>query len=151
MPRKKLVVSNKDDKNVKSKSYKKLEELVDSYYIHKEEEKSLKSVISEQNNEIKKQLMVDSLESDGKYILNTSKVVATLANRQKVSMNEDKLLEVAKANGLESIIKTKEYIDLDALEDLLYNNQVSNDIKLEIAQCEEVKDSWTLVVKPIKK
>ena len=77
--------------------------------------------------------------------------VAKLTKSNRESFNEDKLLEIAHNNNLDEIIKTKEYIDMDLLEDAIYNGKISEDILLEMGKAKEVKEVVTLKVSKVKK
>lgn len=134
-------------------SLDRLKDLVTNYYENKEDEKTIKKLVSEQNADIKRLLMEnDNLKtSDGDYIYNTGTIVAKLADKVSKTLNEDKLLSVAKKYKISGIVKTKEYIDMDALEDMMYKGQLSAEIKQEIAKCEEIKRTPTLTVKAMTK
>lgn len=141
-------------KNILSRAQlNELDELAKEYYSNKEEEKALKKELSEQNTEIKRLLQENPAlkTSDGDYIYNAGTLVVKLANRCTKTLNEDKLLEVAKKHKLKSIIKTKEYVDIEALEDLMYKGQIEPEVKQALLECEEVKNSPTLTVKPMTK
>lgn len=51
-------------------------------------------------------------------------VKATVSTTNKVSYNEDKLIEYLKSLGVPDIVKTKEYVDMEALESAIYHGQV---------------------------
>lgn len=53
-----------------------------------------------------------------------SGVKATVSTTNKVSYNEEKLIEYLKSLGVPDIVKTKEYVDMEALESALYHGQV---------------------------
>ena len=93
----------------------------------------------------------DLKNSDGDYVYNTGELVCKLSNRLTKTLNEDKLLEIAKKHALNNLIKTKEYVDTDILEDLMYKGQIPDDIKAEIAECIQVKTTPTLTVKALTK
>lgn len=77
---------------------------------------------------------------------------AYLQYSNKVDMDEDKVIEILKENCkeeyLKNVIKTKEYVDFEALESLIYNGRISAE-KLEPAQ--NVKNIISLYTKAIKK
>ncbi len=131
----------------------KLKNLVKEYYVNKEDEKTIKKLLSEQNAELKQLLTEreDFKNSDGDYVYNTGELVCKLSNRLTKTLNEDKLLEIAKKHALNNLIKTKEYVDTDILEDLMYKGQIPDDIKAEIAECIQVKTTPTLTVKALTK
>ena len=59
-------------------------------------------------------------------------------------MNEAKLLEVLRQNGINSAIKTKEYVDMDALEAYLYNNAPSVDLARQLEACRTTSETVQL-------
>lgn len=138
---------------VEGNELKRLESLVPEYFDNKEEEKAIKKVVSEQNEEIKKLMSsTASLKtSDGDYVFDAGSVIAKLSERLTKSLNEEKLIEVIKKAKIGGVVKTKEYIDMEALEDLMYKGLIPADVKREIAECEEVKRTPTLTVKASKK
>lgn len=77
---------------------------------------------------------------------------AYLQYSNKIDMDEDKIIEILKnylsLEGQKKVIKTKEYVDFDALETLIYNDVVPAQI-LEPAQT--VKTTISLYTKAIKK
>lgn len=77
---------------------------------------------------------------------------AYLQYSNKVDMNEDKIIEILKENCEEDdykkVIKTKEYVDFEALESLIYNGGINAE-KLEPAQ--QIKNIVSLYTKPVKK
>ena len=51
----------------------------------------------------------------------------------------------------EGLIKTKEYVDMDVLENLLYHNKFDEAEISSISSCQEIKNIPTLKVKKVKK
>lgn len=51
-------------------------------------------------------------------------VKASVSTTNKVSYNEDKLIEYLKSLGVPDVVKTKEYVDMEALESAIYHGQV---------------------------
>lgn len=94
--------------------------IIDSYGKNKDEEKSLKKYIDKESKLIKEYFSKNNLESfESEYY------TATVSQTTKTSLNDDLAIEILKANlkpeELKTVIKTKEYIDEDALEKLSYN------------------------------
>lgn len=82
----------------------------------------------------------------------------TYTEAERVSFKEDKLLIRLKeivANKdpkeFEGLIKTKEYVDMDVLENLLYHNKFNEAEISSISSCQEIKNIPTLKVKKVKK
>ena len=106
------------------------------------------SVVQVQNAEIKaimKSFVVSKYETDD--------YKATYSIVKKETMNEEKLLEIlipAVPSNL-GIIKTKQYIDYDALENAIYKGFISDETILEMDKAKEVKETVTLRVTKKKK
>lgn len=94
--------------------------IIDSYGKNKDEEKGLKKYIDKESKLIKEYFSKNNLES-----FESNKYTATVSNTTKTSLNDDLAIEILKANlkpeELKTVIKTKEYIDGDALEKLSYS------------------------------
>lgn len=94
--------------------------IIDSYGKNKDEEKCLKKYIDKESKQIKEYFSKNNLEC-----FESEKYTATVSNTTKTSLNDDLAIEILKANlkpeELKTIIKTKEYIDEDALEKLSYS------------------------------
>ena len=116
-----------------------LEELIPRYAMNKNELDSYTKICKEENEQIKAAL-VDLGENEysaGGYTV--KRIVAV-----KESMNEAKLLEVLRQNGIDVAIKTKEYVDMDALEAYLYNNIPSADLARQIESCRTTTETVQL-------
>lgn len=94
--------------------------IIDSYGKNKDEEKCLKNYIDKESKQIKEYFSKNNLEC-----FESEKYTATVSNTTKTSLNDDLAIEILKANlkpeELKTVIKTKEYIDEDALEKLSYS------------------------------
>lgn len=116
-----------------------LEELIPQYAFNKSELDSYTKICKEENERIKAQLadIGEDTYSAGGYTV--KKIVAI-----KESMNEAKLLEVLRQNGITGAIKTKEYVDMDALEAYLYNNAPSADLARQLEACRTTSETVQL-------
>lgn len=123
----------------------KLEKLIPQYAQDKLLLDTYKKTCDAENAEIK-QLMLEenktTFEADG-YIAN--RIVSV-----RETMNEDALLAIAHHHGIPEIVKTKEYIDFEALEDAIYNGRISKDILIEIGKARESKEIVTLKISKVK-
>lgn len=123
-----------------------LERLIPQYAANKVELDSYKKICDRENTQIKsimRDFAINKYEADG------YKASYSVSTRE--TMNEDKLLEIAHMYGIPEIVKTKEYIDFDALEKALYDGKISKEIMLEMDKAKEVKEVVTLRVSKIKK
>lgn len=119
--------------------------LVDEYAKNKKAFDELKKVCEEQNKELKslmKELDLADCSTKDWYV--------KLGQQKRESMNEDMLLDIAHKNNLQ-IIKVKECIDYDSLENLLYKGEIAKDIIREINKARQVKIVTTLKVAKKKK
>ena len=117
-----------------------LEELVKSYYTNKLELDSYDKICKDENNKIKAKMSemdTDTFEVDDL----TAKIVV----QHRDSFNEEKLLAVARALNL-NVIKTREYVDMDALESVLYAGTLSKNDLAKLNDCKESKEVQTLKV-----
>ena len=132
--------------------------------MNKVEEKNLKKTIDSLAEEkTQKTKLENSIKSKGDFVKSKFKELkvdeyygdnyrAYLQYSNKIDMDEDKVIEILKENckkaDLKDVIKTKEYVDFDALENLIYNGGIEAQ-KLEPAQ--SVKTTVSLYTKVIKK
>lgn len=116
-----------------------LDELIQAYAFNKGELDSYTKICKEENEQIKAALVElgENEYSAGGYTV--KRIVAT-----KESMNEAKLLEVLRQNGIEAPIRTREYVDMDALETYLYNNMPSTDLARQIDSCRVTSETVQL-------
>ena len=121
----------------------KLDDLIPLYYEHNELVKKHKKVADETNKEIKK-----IMAEQGITEFATHGLVAKVSVSERVDLMEDVLIEKIKELGIEGIIKTKEYIDMDALETALYNGLISPAM---LAKAQTKKEVVTLRIMKEKK
>jgi hypothetical protein len=107
-----------------------LEELIPSYYLNKRELDSYKKICDTSNAKIK-DLMLAANENEHQV----GDLVAKRTVVTKESMSEDKLMAVLHKYNIDGIIKTREYVDMDALESYMYNNELSPEIASDLASC----------------
>lgn len=118
---------------------KKLDELIPTYYRNKEKMENYKKLVDEQNKNIK-ELM------NGEYSYEVGKYKAVVSTSTRVSMDEQKLMMLLKANNIKGVIKTIEVVDMDALENLIYHNEIPKDVLKRIGECKSEKEVKSLRV-----
>lgn len=118
---------------------KKLDELIPTYYRNKEKMENCKKLVDEQNKNIK-ELM------NGEYSYEVGKYKAVVSTSTRVSMDEQKLMMLLKANNIKGVIKTIEVVDMDALENLIYHNEIPKDVLKRIGECKSEKEVKSLRV-----
>lgn len=116
-----------------------LKELIRLFYEDKQNLDKYKKLTDEYNQEIK-----DAMKELGINEFNTDNgLVAKITIQNRESFIEDNLINKLKELQLPEIIKTKEYVDMDALEDAIYNGKLNAS---ELTNCREIKQVVTLKV-----
>ena len=117
-----------------------LNELIAQYGEQNDSCNKLKKVVTDLNSKIKK-----AIHELGKE--NTDIVVdgwkCSLSVTDSSDFNEDRLLEFCKQHNID-VVKTKEYVDAEALEKLIYNGDISKEVMLEMDSCRDIKTRETL-------
>lgn len=126
-----------------------LNELVKAYISTKNDADDLKKVADRQNAQIKK------IMSDNNYkeYITDNNYVAKYLVQTRTSMNEDMLLEKLKMldDIPDGLIKTKEYVDTDMLENLIYKGDLDKEILDKISSCVTEKEVVQLRISKAKK
>ena len=117
-----------------------LDGLINSYKQNKDSLDSYKELTDEQNSRIKEIMQSNNINEY--CTLRGLKAKITVQKRE--SFIEGKLISKLKELGVTSPIKLVEQVDMDELENVIYNNQL--DAK-ELNSCKQVKEVVTLKVK----
>lgn len=123
----------------------KLDTLIPQYAENKNMLDDYKKICDKENKQIKK-LMTDDTYETGGY-------KATKSIQTRESFNEDRFLAIASLHRVFrdiGIIKTKEYVDIEALESAIYKGMLDKETLMEIDKCRESKEVVTLKVTKIK-
>ena len=127
-----------------------LDKLIASYVLNKGEFDSLKKITERDNGRIKDMML--ELNLTERQV--GDRVVKRIV-QEKEAFNEELLLELIKTKCpkdiQDKIIKTKEYVDMDCLEDAIYNSSIPSDFLFDMDTCREVKQVVTLRVSKVKK
>lgn len=124
----------------------KLDILIPQYAENKSMLDDYKKICDKENKQIK-ELMTDDTYEAGGY-------KATKSVQIRESLNEDRFLAIASWHRIFrdiGIIKTKEYVDTEALESAIYKGMLDKEALMEIDKCRESKEVVTLKVSRIKK
>lgn len=119
-----------------------LETLVPEFFRVKETADEYKKSADAQNKKIKSIIKEIADESQ---VLEVAGYKVDFQKQERTSMNEPMLMETFKKHKKAQlakdlgIIKTKEYIDYDALESALYNGRLSEKLVADMQNCEETK------------
>ncbi len=116
---------------------KDLEALVNDYHNYNTEVKELQKKVKELNKNIKtnfKELGISEYVSkDG--------IKVTISETERVTPNEDKMLQRLKDLGYTDCITTKEIIDVAKLEDAIYTHKID---AAKLSDCNDVKKVVTM-------
>lgn len=132
----------------------KFDDLVNSYGEHNKTLNSLKKECDSEKEQIKSFLLDNNLDDH-----DTDKFSVKLTVSERQSVDEDKLLSVLKQNWIDEYganvecpyIKTREYVDMEQLETVLYNNEMSQDMLDKIDSCITRTEVKTLRCSKVKK
>ncbi len=129
-----------------------LEELVPHYGELDTQAKAIKKEMDSDKVTIKN-LLAESNQKNftaGGYTVN-------YVVRTKVTVDEDKMLNVLKADWKKRYgdipcpyIKTKEYVDMDQLESVLYANELPTDVMAELDKCQTKTENVALMCSKAK-
>lgn len=127
-----------------------LKELIPSYGEHKSEFDILDKQVKEENAQIKK-LILESGEM--KHEVDGWKASVSVSKRE--NFNEDKLIKILTTNDKfievrAEIVKTKPYVDFDALEEAIYRGDIDKDMLVELDTAKESKEVVTLRISKVK-
>ena len=121
-----------------------LNKLISDFYDNKSIYDKYKKVVDEQNAQIKDEL----LKFDDPQYVTKDGLQAKVSIANKEEFIEDALMNKIKELGMQDIIKTKEYVDMDALEDAIYNGRIN---AKDLTDCKKSKQVISLRVKQLKK
>ena len=121
-----------------------LKELITDYVANKSVADDYKKIADKQNKEIKSLMLESNTDS-----IETDEWKATCTVSERETINEEMLLDIIHKNVSDDlgIVKTKEYVDFDALEHAIYNDKISKEVLMEIDKARESKEVVTLRVK----
>lgn len=89
-------------------------------------------------DELKDIMRKEVAEKDGKRIYENEGFKVTITIQDKSTMNEEKLIKFLKKNKLnKGIVKRREYVDSDALENAIYNGIIPKNMLVEMDKCKE--------------
>lgn len=120
-----------------------LQELVARYGETKAKMDSYKKQVDSDNKSIK--TLMEELKQ---YECSAGGFVAKLSIIESESFNDEKLLSVLKELGLVECVKSREYVDMDVLENLIYTNKLD---PAKLAECKQSSSSSRLTISKEKK
>lgn len=123
-----------------------LAELIPLYGKQNTECNALKKTVAELNTKLKECIKKNN-QSNKDIVIDGWKCSLTIEDKKV--MNEDRLLEFCKKHKLDCI-KTKEYVDSDELEKLMYAGKLSQKVIVEMDKCNDVQPKETLRCTKVK-
>lgn len=144
---------NLNEKEQKQETFNEVEEkdeldsLIPAYYESNIEKNSITKIADEFKNKIKK-----IFSERGLLEFKSGNILATYSKSKTTSFDEDMLAELLKKANIEEdilkdIIKTREYVDYEVLENALYHGKF-DPIVIKNARIE--KEIYTLRIKKVK-
>ena len=133
---------------------KTLDELIESYGSHNSDFGSLKKVCDAEKEQIK-----SSMKSQGLSERTAGGYRVTYSVSERESVNEEKMLQILKDDWVnrygEAVpcpyIKTREFVDMENLESVLYANELPKSTMLELDSCVTTSEVVTLRCSKAKK
>ena len=136
-------------KITKNSQMEKLNEIVSAYVQNNTECNALKKLVVSGSKEIKD--IMTSLNIDD---YDNGEYAVFLSHIDKSYMDAEKLLAFIKAEFpkelQKQVIKKREYVDDEALESILYKNEVSDEIVAAMSKCMVEKEEIRLNIKKAK-
>ena len=121
-------------------------DLVNDYGDRDTQIKSLKRLCDEEKEQIKNFLAQEGYEYFSTDYYTVSRVVS-----ERETLNEEKLIPILKSYWITThgsmecpYIKTKEYIDMDKLEEAIYQKELTPNVLAEMDTCREVTTTVAL-------
>ena len=131
----------------------KITEIINKYCEEKEKEKALKKVLGTLSTDIK-DYMAEHADED----ISTDDFTVHIQIKVSEEVDEEGMLEVLKKDWASKYgsmqcpyIKTREYVDMDALEQVIYAGGISTEVLLQLDKCRTVKETRALTYKKVKK
>lgn len=133
-----------------------LKDLISRFYVDKTKADTYKKSAEAMNKEIKtimtkdESLIVQDSKKRNNRIFETDDLVAEYYETVTEDMNQEALLEFLKEKGYKKAIKKIEIVDMDALENLIYNKKISTEDQIEMGKFTTEKSVAKLVVRKKK-
>ena len=127
----------------KEQAVEQIKKLIPIYKLNKSEFDSYKKLCDAENAEIKSLMVQHNLKEVSQDGI---KVTCTTSKREEFI--EEALISKLKELKVKGVIKKKEYVDMDALENAIYNGTVN---AAELASCQSCKEVVTLRLSSAKK
>lgn len=123
-----------------------LDELVLNYGTNKDSLDKFKKLCDVENTQIKEIMKQEGLDkhTSGPYTVSYSVT-------EKEVIDEDSMLKYLKEHvNIDGLIKVKEYIDADVLENAIYTKSIPEDVIAGLSQFSSIKETEVLRIKKAK-
>lgn len=121
----------------------KLSQLLPVYESNKSKMDSYKKLVDRDNKEIKSIMLGAGLKE---FVVDDIKATCSVSERQ--DFIEEALIAKLKEMKVPGVVKKKEYVDMDALENAIYNGKID---AAELVSCQIKKEVVTLKVTKLKR
>lgn len=121
----------------------KLSQLLPVYEANKSKMDSYKKLVDKDNKEIKSIMLGAELRE---FVVDDIKASCSVSERE--DFIEEALIAKLKEMKVRGIVKKKEYVDMDALENAIYNGKIN---AAALADCQTKKEVVTLRVTKLKR
>ena len=121
----------------------KLSQLLPIYEANKSKMDSYKKLVDKDNKEIKSIMLGAGLRE---FVVDDIKASCLVSERE--DFIEEALIAKLKEMKVQGIVKKKEYVDMDALENAIYNGKID---AAALADCQTKKEVVTLRVTKLKR
>lgn len=121
----------------------KLSQLLPVYEANKSKMDSYKKLVDKDNKEIKSIMLEAGLKE---FVVDDIKASCSVSERE--DFIEEALIAKLKKMKVPGIVKKKEYVDMDALENAIYNGKID---AAALADCQTKKEVVTLRVTKLKR
>jgi hypothetical protein len=121
----------------------KLSQLLPVYEANKSKMDSYKKLVDKDNKEIKSIMLEAGLRE---FVVDDIKASCSVSERE--DFIEEALIAKLKEMKVRGIVKKKEYVDMDALENAIYNGKID---AAALADCQTKKEVVTLKVTKLKR
>ena len=121
----------------------KLSQLLPVYEANKSKMDSYKKLVDKDNKEIKSIMLGAGLKE---FIAGNIKATCSVSERE--DFIEEALIAKLKEMKVPGVVKKKEYVDMDALENAIYNGKID---AAALANCQTKKEVVTLRVTKLKR
>ena len=116
-----------------------LNDIIQNFYEDKQNLNVFKKLTEKANEEIK---MLMNKANKNEFETDNG-LVAKITIQKRETFIDELLLQKIKELKIDGIIQTKEYVDMDALENAIYNGKLNAS---ELANCRQIKEVQTLKI-----